>query len=145
MDKSLRSNVYTSNRYIDPDPTLRTRYLLEGSEDGSAWFVLSDKRQAETNLPHDYLALDGVKLRYVRVTAEKLPYDEPFALSGLLLFYVILPWLAWLQKKLGEKAFSRIVVTLGIIILIDIAYNDIAAYMFGMPGAAKIYRDLGWF
>lgn len=86
VDKSLRSNVYTSNRYIDPDPTLRTRYLLEGSADGSAWFVLSDKRQAETNLPHDYLALDGVKLRYVRVTAEKLPYDEPFALSGLRVF-----------------------------------------------------------
>ncbi len=86
VDKSLRSNVYTSNRYIDPDPTLRTRYLLEGSADGSEWFVLSDKRSAETNLPHDYLALDGVKLRYVRVTAEKLPYDEPFALSGLRVF-----------------------------------------------------------
>lgn len=86
VDKSLRSNVYTSNRYIDPDPTLRTRYLLEGSADGSEWFVLSDKRSAETNLPHDYLELDGVKLRYVRVTAEKLPYDEPFALSGLRVF-----------------------------------------------------------
>lgn len=86
VDKSLRSNVYTSNRYIDPDPTLRTRYLLEGSADGSDWFVLTDKRSAETNLPHDYLELDGVKLRYVRVTAEKLPYDEPFALSGLRVF-----------------------------------------------------------
>ena len=86
VDKSLRSNVYTSNRYIDPDPTLRTRYLLEGSADGSDWFVLTDKRSAETNLPHDYLELDGVKLRFVRVTAEKLPYDEPFALSGLRVF-----------------------------------------------------------
>ena len=86
VDKSLRSNVYTSNRYIDPNPTLRTRYLLEGSTDGSDWFVLSDKRSAESNLPHDYLELDGVKLRYVRVTAEKLPYDEPFALSGLRVF-----------------------------------------------------------
>ena len=86
VDKSLRSNVYTSNRYIDPNPTLRTRYLLEGSADGSDWFVLTDKRSAETNLPHDYLELDGVKLRFVRVTAEKLPYDEPFALSGLRVF-----------------------------------------------------------
>lgn len=68
-----------------------------------------------------------------------------FALSGLLLFYVIIPCLHRIQSKLGEKAFSRIIVTLGVIILIDIAYNDIAAYMFGMPGAAKIYRDLGWF
>lgn len=86
VDKSLRSSVYTSNRYIDPDPTLRTRYLLEGSADGSEWSVLADKRQAETNLPHDYLELGGVKLRYLRVTAEKLPYDEPFALSGLRVF-----------------------------------------------------------
>ena len=86
VDKALRSNVYTSNRYIDPDPTLRTRYLLEGSAEGSAWFSLADKRGAETNLPHDYIELDGLKLRYVRVTAEKLPYDEPFALSGLRVF-----------------------------------------------------------
>ena len=86
VDGSLRSNVYTSNRYIDPDPTLRTRYLLEGSVDGSTWVILADKRQTETNLPHDYLELGGVKLRYLRVTAEKLPYDESFALSGLRVF-----------------------------------------------------------
>lgn len=86
VDKSLRSNVYTSNRYIDPDPALRTRWLLEGSEDGTAWTILADKREAETNLPHDCVELDGVKLRYLRVTAEKLPYDEPFALSGLRVF-----------------------------------------------------------
>ena len=86
VDKALRSNVYTSNRYIDPDPTLRTRYLLEGSAEGSVWFSLADKRGAETNLPHDYIELAGLKLRYVRVTAEKLPYDEPFALSGLRVF-----------------------------------------------------------
>ena len=86
VDKALRSNVYTSNRYIDPDPTLRTRFLMEGSADGNEWFVLADKRSAETNLPHDYIEMDAVKLRYVRVTVEKLPYDEPFALSGLRVF-----------------------------------------------------------
>jgi len=86
VDKSLRSNVYTSNRYIDPDPSLRTRYLLEGSRDGSSWTVLADKQSAETNLPHDYIELEGIQLRYVRVTAGKLPYGEPFALSGLRVF-----------------------------------------------------------
>lgn len=86
VDKTLRSNVYTSNRYIDSDPALRTRYLLEGSMDGNTWFFLADKRNAETNLPHDYIELGAVKLRYVRVTAENLPYDEPFALSGLRVF-----------------------------------------------------------
>ena len=68
-----------------------------------------------------------------------------FALSGCLLFYVILPGLGWLRKKIGEKAFSCIFVVLGVIILIDIAYNDIASYMFGMPGASELYSRLGWF
>ena len=60
-----------------------------------------------------------------------------------MLFYVILPGLGWLRKKIGEKAFSRIFVTLGVIILIDIAYNDIAGYMFGMPDASQFYSSLG--
>lgn len=86
VDKSLRSNVYTSNRYIDPNPDLRTRYLLEGSVDGQKWIVLADKREADTDLSHDYLTFDGVELRYIRITAEELPYNEPFALSGLRVF-----------------------------------------------------------
>ena len=68
-----------------------------------------------------------------------------FALSGCMLFYVILLGLGWLRKKIGEKAFSRIFVVLGVIILIDIAYNDIAGYMFGMPDASQLYSRLGWF
>jgi len=68
-----------------------------------------------------------------------------FALSGFLLFYLILPALRWLREKIGQKAFSVLFILLGTIILLDIAYNDIAAYMFGMPSAASIYRDLGWF
>ena len=68
-----------------------------------------------------------------------------FAVSGCLLFYVIIPGLYWLRKKIGEKAFSRIFVVLGVIILVDIAYNDIACYMFGMPDASQFYTRLGWF
>ena len=86
VDKSLRSNVYTNNRYIDPDPNIRTRWLLEGSEDGTVWTILMDKRDAESDLAHDYIPLDGVKLRYLRVTAAELPYGGPFALSGLRVF-----------------------------------------------------------
>ena len=67
-----------------------------------------------------------------------------FAMSGCLLFYVILPGLQWLRKRIGQKAFSRIFVVLGVIVLIDIAYNDIAGYMFGMPDASQLYRYLGW-
>lgn len=68
-----------------------------------------------------------------------------FALSGCMLFYAIISALKWLENRLGEKRFRRIFVTLGVIILIDIAYNDIAAYMFGMPSASQIYSRLKWF
>lgn len=68
-----------------------------------------------------------------------------FAVSGCMLFYVILPGLRWLREKTGEKAFARVFIALGVIILIDIAYNDIGAYMLGMPGASQIYGNLGWF
>ena len=86
MDPKLRSNVYTNNRYIDPDPNLRTRWLLEGSTDGTNWTILADKREADSDLSHDYIPLDGIFLRYLRVTAIELPYHEPFALSGLRVF-----------------------------------------------------------
>lgn len=85
-DKSEVSGLAASNRYIDTDPALRTRYLLEGSTDGQTWTVLEDKRGADSDLSHDYLSLDGAPLRYLRVTAEELPYGEPFALSGLRVF-----------------------------------------------------------
>lgn len=86
VDKTLRSNIYTNNRYIDPNPNLRTRYLLEGSVNGSDWFVLADKRTVDTDLSHDYLRFDGIQVRYLKVTAEELPYGEDFALSGLRVF-----------------------------------------------------------
>ncbi|MBO4396428.1 MAG: putative ABC transporter permease [Eubacterium sp.] len=66
-----------------------------------------------------------------------------FAVSGCILFYAILPGLNWLWKRIGEKAFSRIFIILGVIVLIDIAYNDIACYMFGMPDASQLYSRLG--
>lgn len=80
------SSIYTSNRYIDTAPQLKTRYLLEGSLDENNWFVLEDKRQAATDLSNDYLRFDGVSIRYLKITAEALPYDKAFALSGLRVF-----------------------------------------------------------
>lgn len=68
-----------------------------------------------------------------------------FALSGCMLFYMILPGLKWLEKKIGTRTLYRILVVLGTIILIDIAYNDIGAYLFGLPSASQIYSNLGWF
>ncbi len=68
-----------------------------------------------------------------------------FAVSGCMLFYLIIPGLRWLRKKIGEKAFFCIFVVLGVIIMIDIAYDDIAGYIFGLPNASQFYSRLGWF
>lgn len=46
--------------------------------------ALCDKRQAETDLPHDLVASeDGWKLRYVRLTVTELPYGQTPCVSGL--------------------------------------------------------------
>ncbi len=86
VSKELRSNMFTSNRYIDPDPSLRTQYVLEGSLDAIHWFTLENKGTADTNLPHDLLTFDGVNVRYVRVIGVKMPYKAPLAISGLRVF-----------------------------------------------------------
>lgn len=85
--RAERSDLQTSNRYIDSGRNLRTRWLLEGSTDGNEWFVLQDKRRADSDLAHDCLYFEaGVRVRYLRLTAEELPYHEKFALSGLRVF-----------------------------------------------------------
>ena len=45
-------------RYIDPSQH-KTRWLLEASADGTNYFVLADKSDAETNLPHDFIVKEG--------------------------------------------------------------------------------------
>ena len=73
-------------RWIDRTPQ-KTRWLLEGSENGTDWMALCDKRQAETDLPHDLVASeDGWKLRYVRLTVTELPYGQTPCVSGLRVF-----------------------------------------------------------
>lgn len=73
-------------RWIDRTPQ-KTRWLLEGSENGTDWMALCDKRQAETDLPHDLVASeDGWKLRYVRLTVTELPYGQTPCVSGLRIF-----------------------------------------------------------
>ncbi len=81
-----RSDFITGNRYIDTSPALKTRWLLEGSVDGQDWFTVTDKRGVDTDLAHDYVVLEGISLRYLRITAKELPYGENFALSGLRVF-----------------------------------------------------------
>jgi hypothetical protein len=87
VDKSLRSDMMTSNRYIDSSVALRTRYTVEGSEDGENWFMIADHSADNDDRSHPYIILDEkYALRYIKVTALELPYNEVFALSGLRVF-----------------------------------------------------------
>ena len=86
VSKKERSDFVTGNRYIDTSADLKTRWLLEGSTDGENWFPVADKRHADTDLSHDYLLLENVSARYLRITAAELPYGQNFALSGLRVF-----------------------------------------------------------
>lgn len=73
------------DRYIERGEALRTRWRLEGSADGENFFMLSDKRRAETDLPHDFVCLD-CSVRYLRLVVEEIPYGEQVCISGLRVF-----------------------------------------------------------
>lgn len=73
-------------RYIE-ERIFRTRWILEGSRNGVDWFRLEDKREAETDLPHDLAVIrEGVTARHIRLTITATPYDAPACISGLRVF-----------------------------------------------------------
>lgn len=87
MPKDQKSDFQTNSRYTDSGLDLRTRWLLEGSEDGENWTILADKRMTDSDLAHDCVFFEnGVCARYLRLTAVELPYNKKFALSGLRVF-----------------------------------------------------------
>lgn len=86
--KTVRSTDISSNhRYTESGNDFHTRYIMEGSLDGSHWFVLKDASATDADLTHDYVVLpEDRRLRYVKVTALELPYGHKFAISGLRVF-----------------------------------------------------------
>ncbi len=63
------------------------RYVVQVSDDGTAWKTLADKKDNVVDAPHDYLQLDApVMGRYVRVTNEHCPAQACFSVSGLRVF-----------------------------------------------------------
>ncbi|MFZ0544064.1 MAG: family 43 glycosylhydrolase [Candidatus Promineifilaceae bacterium] len=73
-------------RYIETNKMV-TRYLVEGSLDGNQWFILTDKRSAESDLPHDFFVYnEGKEVRYIKVTGSETPYEQNFRVSGLRVF-----------------------------------------------------------
>ena len=66
---------------------VRHRWLLECSTDGEDWEILCDKREADTNMPHDLLVFEeGRRLRYLRLTSTEMPFFGSFAMTGLRVF-----------------------------------------------------------
>ena len=73
-------------RYIE-ERALFTRWLLEGSEDGEQWFVIEDKRQAQTDLSHDLIVREeGISARFLRLSEIEVPYGQNPCVSGLRVF-----------------------------------------------------------
>lgn len=76
----------TQPRYIE-ERDLCTRWKLEGSLDGKEYFMIEDKSEAVTDLPHDLVIREeGILVRFVRLTVVQIPYDAAPCISGLRLF-----------------------------------------------------------
>ncbi|GAA3383441.1 family 43 glycosylhydrolase [Cryptosporangium minutisporangium] len=60
---------------------------VETSVDGRSWTTVHDGRGTGRDTPHLFATLDEPRrARYVRVTAGRLPFDGPLAISGLRVF-----------------------------------------------------------
>ena len=67
-----------------------------------------------------------------------------FALSALLLTYILVPLFIKLSKNMNKKAFLIITITLCAIILADEIYNLVIARILNTPRATTIYRKIGF-
>ena len=70
-------------RHIEILPQL-SNYVLETSTDGENWTVLERVSRECCNGYYEYP--EGVRARFVRLTAGKLPYHQPLRVSGLRIF-----------------------------------------------------------
>lgn len=76
----------TQARYIE-ERDLTTRWTLEGSRDGEHYFMIEDKSQAVTDLPHDLIVREeGIRIRYLKLTILEVPYRQQPCISGLRVF-----------------------------------------------------------
>ena len=73
-------------RYIDEAERI-TQWKLEGSVDGEKWFVIEDKSDTETDLPHDLIIREeGIDVRYLRLSDMAVPFEQAPCVSGLRVF-----------------------------------------------------------
>lgn len=76
----------TQARYIE-EKDYATRWRLEGSLDGEHYFVVQDKAEAATDLPHDLVVREeGIQVRFLKLTVLEIPYGQQPCISGLRVF-----------------------------------------------------------
>ena len=66
-----------------------------------------------------------------------------FGIMSLLLMYLVVPFIFYLETKLNKKTFLIISYTLCFIFLADELYNLIFANAFSLPRASSIYKKIG--
>ena len=66
-----------------------------------------------------------------------------FAAAGLLLIYVVIPIQLAVHRKIGEKKFFALMLTVGLICLSDIVYNDVLAKALGTMDAITFWGRSG--
>ena len=75
-------------RYIE-ERNLKTRWILEGSEDGECYFQMMDKSGVDTDLSHDLVVCEkGINIRFLKLTILEVPYDQKPCISGFRVFGV---------------------------------------------------------
>lgn len=68
-----------------------------------------------------------------------------FALSGLMLIYVVYPLLLWLLQKINRKVFMTITITLAVLFAIDVFYNDVIVTIFHTYSSLDFYKQFECF
>ena len=68
-----------------------------------------------------------------------------FAISGVMLIYIIVPVLFYLAEKINRKVFLTVSISLGLLFVIDVLYNTVIAPHFpGLYTAVDLYKSLGF-
>ncbi len=136
--------------YADQDAELMGKqttachqYVILASADGKKWRILVDKRNNQTDVPHDYVELQPpIAVRYLKIENKQVPTGK-FALSGFRVFgkgngtvpdtvsnFMVLrgesePRNAWLKWRQSDDAFGY---TIYFGIAPDKLYNSIMIY-----------------
>lgn len=75
-----------SARCIDENEMI-TGWILEGSDDGTTYFLIKDTSLDNTDYSHDAAIIEeGARIRYIRLSHIKVPYDAKPCVSGIRVF-----------------------------------------------------------